>query len=100
MREERRQHSRVAWVSPGRIDLADGEAPRPCLVHDLSNGGARLNLPDAAALPERFTLYLAARRGGPRECRVVWRTNRAVGVEFLPSLGARGTADAPQTVGA
>jgi hypothetical protein len=80
---DRRQHSRMEWVSPGKIDPADGTPLRHCIVHDLSTGGARLNLPDTAALPERFTLYLAARRGGPRECCVVWRSTRAVGVEFV-----------------
>ena len=81
--EERRQHSRVQWVSPGRIDFEDGSPPLICLVHDLSNGGARLTSLTSDKLPDTFKLCLAPSRGPSPACRIVWRSKRAVGVAFL-----------------
>ena len=88
MREERRRHPRVQWVSPGKIDLGDGQPGKACLVHDLSNGGARLTYVQTDTLPENFKLCLVPGRGASRECRVVWRSKRAIGVEFLEPFPA------------
>jgi hypothetical protein len=81
MSSERRRNSRVAWNMPATIYLVQG--PRPCVVTDLSNGGAKISGIRPTAIPDEFVLNLAP--GGtllPRTCRVVWRTNNALGVEF------------------
>lgn len=83
MIKDRREHARVEWVSPGRIDFGDGSPPLICLVHDLSNGGARLTSLPPDGLPDTFKLWLAPGRGPSPECRVVWRSKRAIGVAFL-----------------
>lgn len=82
MSEERRKHLRVEWVSPGTIYVGDGSPGRPCLVSNLSNGGARISRVDSDRLPDEFMLSLSPRRGPSRKCRIVWRTKHDVGVEF------------------
>lgn len=91
--EERRQHPRVQWVSPGKIEMGDGIPDQICLVHDLSNGGARLTSLFPDKLPERFLLCLSPSRGPARECRVVWRSKRAVGIAFLEPFPVRHGAE-------
>ena len=83
MSEERRQQTRVQWVSPGKIELGDGSPDLICLVHDLSNGGAKLSSVVSENLPDIFKLCLAPSRGSARECRAVWRSKRSVGVALL-----------------
>ena len=90
MSEERRNHIRFKRGSPGRIDLADGVTKRFCLVHDMSAGGARLTSVGHETLPDTFGLCLSPRDGQPLECRVTWRTARAVGVQFLNPLRSIG----------
>ena len=97
MSEERRKHHRVQWVSPGRIDFGDGSPPLMCLVHDLSNGGAKLTSLPPDTLPNKFTLRLAPARRPSPECKIVWRSKRAVGVAFLepfPTIGEKATESA------
>jgi len=84
MFEERRKHIRVMWVSPGSIVLASG-GERPCIVSDLSNGGAKL-IELTEEIPDEFMLKLCPSRGPPRACRVVWRVKRQAGVQFLEPL--------------
>jgi hypothetical protein len=43
MEDERRQHSRVEWIDSGTIDLGNDMPARPCVVNNLSNGGAKLS---------------------------------------------------------
>jgi hypothetical protein len=52
-----------------------------CLVRDIATLGARLEFPTTAALPDRFELAVEKART-LRVCRVAWRTNTQVGVEF------------------
>jgi hypothetical protein len=82
MVDERRQHVRVEWVSPGIIYTGDGAGGRPCIVSNLSNGGAKLNAIRADGVPDEFMLSLNPRRGPSRKCYVVWRGKNALGVEF------------------
>ena len=86
MSEDRRQHHRtVQWASSGRIDLADGTTKRFCLVHDVSNGGARLTSVGHEILPDTFKLRLSP-GDQLRTVKVIWRTTRSVGVQFLEPL--------------
>jgi len=52
-----------------------------CLVRDISTLGARLEFTTTASLPDRFELAFEKART-LRVCRVAWRTNTQVGVEF------------------
>jgi|HubBroStandDraft_6_1064221.scaffolds.fasta_scaffold15454_4 hypothetical protein len=54
-----------------------------CVVHDISNGGARLSFTaPLAVLPRTFTLVLF-KDSVQRECELVWRDRRVVGIKFI-----------------
>ncbi len=76
-----RQGKRVAFDHAGRVEAGPG-ASHACIVHDISARGARLLLPEAADVPETFTLSLDP--GEDRwACRVVWRRLGEVGIAFV-----------------
>jgi len=80
MRRERRKGFRVEWHSPGTI--YDGRLARPCIVSNFSNGGAKISgvLPDT--VPNEFALRITSRDSRIRRCRVRWRSDDALGIEF------------------
>ena len=88
-RIERRKHPRVEWNTPGRIRLhGDPVVTLPCVVHNLSNTGARITAPKIATLPAEFTLVLSSGAGKVRDCRVIWRSTADLGVEFVAAAPA------------
>jgi len=81
MRNEKRKSPRkplryTAWIA-GR-----GFPRIACMVVDISDSGARLDVKNAEILPQRFSLILAGRGLAQRECKVVWRKPHQVGVHF------------------
>jgi PilZ domain len=74
----RRPTRRAATVSLG----ADKPSV-PCVIWDISDGGARLAVGHALAdLPRRFTLNLFKDGSVKRDCEVVWTDTKFVGVKF------------------
>jgi PilZ domain len=80
MRRERRKYLRVESSSAARIFY--GELVRPCIVSNLSNGGARIAGVRAYTFPREFMLR-ATPHGRIRKCHVLWRTDDALGVRFV-----------------
>jgi PilZ domain len=80
MRRERRKNFRVEWNSSARIYY--GELDRPCILSNLSNGGARITGVRADTFPDEFLLRITP-HGHVRKCRVLWRTDDALGVQFV-----------------
>lgn len=83
---ERRKSARQAIQLNAIIERAPNLLPLSCLIVDMSVAGARISAPNAA-LPNDFTLLLS--RDGPvrRNCKVVWRRDFTVGVQFVhPTL--------------
>ena len=76
--EERRTVHRVGKVATGKILF--GSAVIDCAILDVSDRGARLELSTTKELPSDFVLKLT--EGERRECKVVWRDENRVGVEF------------------
>lgn len=70
----------MAWLvlSPGERQV--------CHLFDISDTGARLELPDPDAVPDRFLLWLAANGSARRICRAVWRDGQQIGVRFEQRL--------------
>jgi len=66
----------TAWISPGPKKLYG------CVVADISDFGARLQVEKAADFPDEFVLLLSAKGKPKRKCRVVWRNATQLGVEF------------------
>ena len=77
-RQDRRRHVRIASLMTGNDRTAI-----PCVILDLSNGGARLHVHAPGEVPDRFRLLQIA-SNEERDCEVVWRRDNEMGVKFLP----------------
>jgi PilZ domain len=60
----------------------DGSALGPCVMADVSAGGARLLVKPTANVPNRFILLLSRDGELRRECFVAWRSVNKIGVRF------------------
>jgi hypothetical protein len=56
----------------------------PCIIRDLSDGGAKLEVDKVAGIPNSFDLI--APRHRPHSCRVAWRSLRELGVQFMEQV--------------
>ena len=73
----RNQVDRVAWISVG-----DGRPLRNCMLIDISDSGAKVELEDAGDIPGIFSLW-RSRHGHPRYSRrIVWSLKNEIGVQF------------------
>src|SRR5580692_7958474 len=72
------------WMRRDAQVIIEGhEQPIDCVVHDISNGGARLSFTAPfAVLPRTFTLVLF-KDSVQRDCELVWSDRRVVGVKFI-----------------
>jgi hypothetical protein len=77
---ERRKRTRAISSQPGAISWA-GMRRINCVVRNFSSTGARLEGTLPASLPPTFNLVFDDDRSA-LSCRVKWRRERAVGVEF------------------
>lgn len=58
-----------------------GRARMECVIRNLSDSGAKLELKGSvASIPNTFDLIAPGHR--PHPCRVVWRTLKELGVQF------------------
>lgn len=80
---ERRQFGRRQICERGHIETPDGRR-RPCLVVDISDGGARVQLSGPEAAPEVFQLVLPS-LDMTVACTVVRESGGALGVAFTRS---------------
>jgi len=51
------------------------------MVSDISQTGARILIDASVNLPPEFTLLLS--QNVKRQCKIVWRSEKQVGVRFL-----------------
>lgn len=51
-----------------------------CIVRNVSEGGARLELADVGQVPPAFDLHVSGLQ--PQACNVVWRSVRDLGIVF------------------
>ena len=59
------------------------DVPIDCLIEEISEGGARLRLSDAAVpVGSLFDLHIPS-LGKRRRCYLVWRHRNRLGVEFV-----------------
>jgi PilZ domain-containing protein len=76
-----------------------------CVITNISDHGAHINVADSKAFPDSFVLLLAENGATRRRCRVIWRKPREIGIKFdswlderiragvKPKLDARAGAD-------
>jgi hypothetical protein len=87
MPRERRKNFRVEWNSPGKIE-AQGRTICSCIVNNFSNGGANISKVQSALIPDFFILHVLG-FDKPRQCRVTWRHEEELGVQFTDTPEAQ-----------
>ena len=81
MRHERRLTPRRNTYIEALIVFDGGRRYAACIIRDLSDGGAKLELDKAIGIPNSFDLIAPGHR--PHSCRVAWRALREIGVQFV-----------------
>ena len=79
----KKREVRRSVQQPGWISLDGGFAARQCNVLDLSATGAKVVIDDPAALPAKIKLALTRDARTGRNCEVVWRRGKTIGVRFV-----------------
>lgn len=79
--QEHRHHPRVRSFLRGEIVHSGGAIRVECTIRDLSEEGARLQIPRSVPLPDPFDLDVAQRHLHER-CTIIWRHGDEVGVQF------------------
>lgn len=57
-----------------------GKTQVPCIIRNLSDGGAKLEVDSVRNIPQTFDLLIPRHR--PHHCRVAWRALKELGVAF------------------
>jgi hypothetical protein len=83
MKPDRRQARRKRVLKGARILIPSLGISVDCAVRDLSEIGACLILTTPVGVTDSFELALYD--GAIRQCNVVWRTARRLGVSFQPA---------------
>ena len=74
--EPRKIMTQAGWI------IEDGGQKRPCLLKNLSKGGAQITLLARNELPAEFTLLVGEMS---HRSRMVWRTCFNAGLQFQPA---------------
>src|SRR5262245_29959470 len=73
------------------IDIGDGGSLLDCTVLDVSDEGARITLASPVRLPKIFHLVFTRQGTRRRRCRLVWRVDGEIGVNYLGPLATNPT---------
>ena len=96
--QELRKHKRYTVRYPAWIIVEPSQPPRRCMMLNVSQGGAKIEIDEQLEPPEKFTLLLTEARNLTRWCRVVWRNGPNIGIQFLqPPAPARKLAVVPKS---
>ncbi len=68
--------------TPVSVAIAPDGAREDCRFVDISHKGARLQTDNPARIPDQFMLVLSERWKIFRQCTVVWRGEKQLGVRF------------------
>lgn len=78
----RRRHRRLRVLKEGKITNTEMRCLANVVIRDLSESGARVQLPAGQALPDDFGLYIVAEKLlYPAVAR--WREDKALGIQFV-----------------
>ena len=78
----RRKHRRHRVLKEGKITNSEMHCLANVVIRDLSESGARVQLPESQALPDDFSLYIVTERLlYPAVAR--WREEKALGIQFV-----------------
>ena len=79
MTTERRIHARKRVIKAAFIAVSAKAPKLECMVRNISDTGAELQVSTTFGLPHTFDLIAD---GTNYKCRSVWRTDRKIGVAF------------------
>jgi hypothetical protein len=79
----KKREARKSLSQPGWITLDGGFAARPCVVQDMSASGAKITMDDSSALSGGLRLAFARDARTGRNCEVIWRRGKSLGVKFV-----------------
>jgi hypothetical protein len=79
----KKRDARRSLRQPGWITLEGGFAARQCVVQDLSTSGAMITVDNASVLPGKLRLAFARDARTGRNCEVIWRRGKSLGVNFV-----------------
>lgn len=83
MGAELRKSARRRVSQPAMMVRPDGSMIGPCLLLDISAGGARLKLDGDFTAPPEFTLLLSKFNSAMRRyCTIAWEHEKQIGVRF------------------
>ena len=86
MAPEPRRSARILSMSHGRIELLNRQSAYDCMIADISVGGARVIIENAAMLPDEFLLEVPS-KGLRKRATVRWR--QASELSRFPRPGQR-----------
>jgi hypothetical protein len=79
---EKRRSPRLRTIKGGSI-MFGGATTVDCIIRNMSETGAALEVENPTVMPDVFTLLIRPEII-KRSCQVVWRTERRIGVRFRP----------------
>ena len=88
--DERRTSARQRTVMRGCIYYDKRSAAADCLVRDVSDSGARLELSENVVIPDLIELYIP-KKEETYHARVLWRHDNEVGVAYVGGRSDPGT---------
>jgi hypothetical protein len=79
--EERRKYPRTELNEPAYV--SSGGSVMRCVVRNISEEGAAIDVDEPAFVPSRFRLVMAHDSASVRECRVAWIQKNRIGLTFV-----------------
>jgi hypothetical protein len=79
--DERRSHIRRRTFKGGKLIFNKGLSVLDCVIRDMSDQGARVELGATIGVPDTFELIIAPDRV-KRSCKIAWRSKRHIGISF------------------
>ena len=79
--EENRRSNRRRILKSGFVEFGGGAIS--CIVRNISDGGAALDVTSPFGIPDEFNHVMEADRSDQRRCRVAWRRIGRIGVIFI-----------------
>ena len=77
----KRRSPRQRVLKAGKIVYANGSIVIDCTIRNLSDTGARLQVPTSVAIPDRFE-FVEAASAKRRPATVMWRRGDLMGIRF------------------
>ena len=83
MRTEKRKATRRFVHQPAIMLNGDGSMLGSCTMLDVSVSGAKLQPRAPTEIPDHFILVLSKHGHVLRQCKIVWRAEEMIGVQFV-----------------